>query len=220
VSIRGSRHLLTVLPFMLLYAADEVAVSTRVEDDATGVRSLRIVSRPHAKADITQERIDALLPGTPMRRLDSREVADSYRVTGNVRFVDATALADLHIARRAAFGAWPPFRATYAYADKITRTEFSQTEREVAAAPKTEFTYVVTMPGAIDDNSILPPGGVVEGSTVTWKLKADKEAQDLHVTSSRPDWAATGFAGFLVLLVLLTVLQFLYYRRRSTPRRI
>ena len=215
-----SPYFLTALPFLLLYAADQVAISTRIEDDATGVRSVSVVAQPQAKAAIDEAKIAALLPDTPMRRLRARDVADGYRVTGSLRFVDPEVFGDLRVDRRVRLRPWPIFETTYAYTDKITRTEFPERERDLAAAPKTEFAYVVTMPGAIDPTSVLPPGGIVEGCTVTWKLTAEKASQDIAVTAARPDWPPMIFVALVLLLGLMSLLRFLQRRGRTTPRRI
>jgi len=219
-----THDLLTALPFMLLYAADEVAVTTRVEDDATGVRSVEIVSRPdtqtYVKAFADEGQIKGLLPATQMRRLDSGEVADRYRVAGDFRFVQGSKLGDLKVTRRVRLGTWPILQTTYAYTDKISRTEFSETDREIAAAPKTEFAYSVTMPGPIDPASVLPPGGVVDSNTVTWKLTADKPSQDIAVSASRPDWMPQALLLLVLLLAALSIVRFLRHRERTTPRRI
>ncbi|MBM3498362.1 MAG: hypothetical protein FJX74_06790 [Armatimonadetes bacterium] len=222
-TLRG-HHLLTALPFILLYAADEVALTTRVEDDGTGVRSVKIVSRPdtkpYVKAFADEEKIGDLLPATALRRLESGEVADSHRIVGDFRFVQGSRLGDLKITRQVRLGTWPILRTAYAYEDKVSRTEFSETERELAAAPKTEFTYSVTMPGPIDQASVLPPGGVVDGHTVTWTLAADKASHDIAVSASRPDWAPQALCLIVLLLVALSIVRFVRYRERTTPRRI
>jgi hypothetical protein len=208
------------VPFLLLYAADEVTISTRVEDDATGVRSVRVVAQPQAKAALDEGKITALLPHSPMRRVRIREATDSYRVTGDLRFTDADAIGDLRVERHVRLRPWPLFETVYTYTDKLTRTEFAERERDVAAAPKTEFTYSVTMPGEIDPNSLLPPDGIPQGSTVTWKLKADKATQDIAVTATRPDWPPMAFVALLIVLGILSLVRFLRRREQTTPRRI
>jgi len=217
-------HLLTALPFLLLYAADEVALTTRVEDDATGARRVRIVSRsdtkPYVKAFADEGKIGDLLPASSLRRLVSEEVADRHRVSGDLRFVRGDRLGDLKITRRVRLGAWPFLRTTYEYTDAISRTEFSETEREIAAAPKTEFAYSVTMPGVIDPASVRPVGGVVEGNTVTWTLTADKPGYEIVVNASRPDWVPQALLLLVLLLAILSIVRFLRYRERTTPRRI
>jgi len=220
--VRSSRgaHFLTALPFLLLYAADEVSISTRVEDDATGVRSIKVVAQPQAKTALDEGKITTLLPSSPMRRVRTREAADSYRVTGNLRFTDPDVIGDLRVNRHVRLRPWPLFETAYTFTDKITRTEFAERERDVAAAAKTEFTYSVTMPGEIDPNSVLPPGGIPQGRTVTWKLKADKPTQDIAVTATRPDWPPMMFVALLILLGVLGLLRFLRRRERTTPRRI
>jgi len=222
--VRTSRstHFLTALPFLLLYAADEVVISTRIEDDATGVRSISVVAQPQAKAALDEAKIAALLPASQMRRLRTRDAADKYRVTGNLRFVDPDVIGDLKVERHVRLRPWPVFETVYTYTDKLTRTEFAERERDVAAAPKTEFAYAVTMPGRIDPNSVVPPGGTVDadGRTVTWKLTAEKATQDITVSAARPNWAPMVFVALLILLGILSLLRFLRRREQTTPRRI
>lgn len=219
----SGRAYLTAIPFLLLYAAQEMTVSTRVEDDATGIRSVRIVSRSDTKeyvrAFAERGKVRELLPETSLRRLASREVADSYRLTGDIRFVDGATLGDVKISRRWHLS-WPCLQVAYTYTDRISRTEFSDTEREVAAAPKTELTYTVTMPGVVVKESVVPLGGTISGNTVSWKLKADKPTQDISVTAYRPDWAPTLFVALIILVAALSIARFMRYRERTTPQRI
>ncbi len=215
---------LTALPFILLYAADEVSLTTHVEDDATGVRSLRVVSRAdgqaYVKAFVQEGKIRDLLPDTLARRLDAGAAADRYQVTGDFRFVDGGKLGDLKVSRHVRLATWPILQTTYTCTDTIRRTEFAATDRDVAAAPKTAFTYAITMPGPIDQASVRPPGGQVAGNTVTWKLAADKETQDVSVSASRPDWVPQVLLLIVLLLGLLSIVRFLRRRERTTPRRI
>jgi hypothetical protein len=222
--VRTRPQLWTALPFILLYAADEVTLSTRIEDDATGVRSVKITSRPdtkaYVKAFVDEGKVKDLLPATLMRRLRSGEAADRHRVTGDFRFVQGDQLGDLKVTRRVRLTGWPLLQTTYAYSDKITRSEFADTERDLAAAPKTQFTYSVALPGPIDQASVLPPGGMVQGNTVTWTLTADKPSHEVAVSARRPDWAPQILLLIVIALAVLCVVRFLRYRERTTPTRI
>jgi len=226
VRTRPATPVLTVVPFMLLLGAQEATITTRVERNGSGLRHVRIVAVPEKREPVRgfandPKRVNDLLPDMPGRHTRSREVGDEYSWEGDLRFVDASVFGQMRITRREHLSAWPVFRTTYSYSDEVRLTEWAGSEPDLAAGPKTELVYCVTMPGAIDQSSVRPlKDAVIDGDTVTWKLKADQPTQTVTVTSTRPDWAPLVFVALLLLIAILTALRILLRWQRSTPRRI
>jgi len=212
---------LTVLPFAAILLAQDAKIHTRVEDDGTGVRKVEIAADIQRKEQIKGDVVH-LLPDVAGRHLDSVKTADSFRIFGNIRFVRPakSGLGDMKIVRKTQFGGWPPVQTTYAYADVITRTGYEENEAEAAAAPKSEFAYTVTMPGTIDEMSVRPVEGVVDGRTVTWAMNAGKESVDVHVESMEPAWAPIVLISAILIVLIGSGLRYVLVKVKNKPRKI
>ena len=212
---------LTVLPFVAALLAQDFGIHTRIEDDGTGLRSIDIVA--------DKERGEQVLPGAAEllphlgwcnRRMDTVSTGDSFRVSGNVRFTKPNGLDGVRVVRRTRFGGWPPIATTYEYTDTVKRSGFEGNEAETAAAPKTEYTYSVRMPGNVDDTSVRPAGGLVTGRTVTWKLNAGKEKVEVAVSSADAHWAPVILVAAILLVGGASGSRYVLVRLRNKPRHI
>ncbi|MGQ9730041.1 MAG: hypothetical protein ACUVX8_02090 [Candidatus Zipacnadales bacterium] len=216
---RPAHYLLTALPFMTVFAAQEVLISTRVEKDGTGLRWVEIRADKNRR-DIIDQGLDEILPLHRETRSRTGISGESYWTKREARFTDPTMFGDLKITRRTQLGVWPPFRTQYTYRDTLVRTAFTGTDRETGAAAKTQYQYVVTMPGTIDADSVTPHLGHITGNTVTWDLKTDSERQEVAVSSVHTEWAPLILLLALILLGLLTGVRYLQYRQRTKPQKI
>jgi hypothetical protein len=214
-----TRGLWTALPFIAIFAAQETRIHTRIEDDATALREAALVGGAD-RQEALDKGLDELVPGGVRVRERSGSTADGYRIARDIRVTDPEALGDVLIERTPRFALWPVFSTVYTYTDNLTRTGFTNTEREQGAAAKTEFEYSVTLPGVVDESSLQPVGGLVDGGTVTWKLKADQERQTVSATSVEAEWAPLAFVVGVLLIGLLLLARFVADRQRNTPKRI
>ena len=219
--MRRSRSisLLTALPFMAVFAAQDVRVGTRLEPDGTGIRRVVLVAHPDRRKTVDTN-IAKMDPKAQWIVRENRVLAEEYRFDQDARFTRGSAFSDLEITRQTTTGGPSIVRTRYTYADKITRTAYNDTEKEREAAPKTEFEYSVTMPGEIDMASIVPRGGKVNGQTVTWVLSADKPTIDVAAASAQPEWMFLVLLLYVVLVALAFGLRFGLSRWRGKPRRI
>ncbi len=212
---------LTVLPFAAILLAQDAKIHTRVEDDGTGVRKVEIAADIQRKEQIKGDVVH-LLPDVAGRRLDSVKTAKSFRIFGNIRFVRPakSGLGKMEVERKTEFGGWPPVQTTYAYADEIKRVGYEENEAEAAAAPKSEYAYTVTMPGTIDETSIMPVGGLVDGQTVSWTMNAGKESVKVHVESMEPAWAPIVLISAILIVLIGSGLRCVLVKVRNKPRKI
>jgi len=219
--VRPSRPvaLLTALPFMAVFAAQDVHVGTRLEPDGTGIRRVVLVAHPDRRKTVGAN-IAKMDPKAQWIVRQNRVLAEEYRFEQDARFTRGSAFSDLRVTRQTTTGGPSIVRTKYEYADTITRTAYNDTDKERQAAPETKFEYSVTMPGEIDMASISPRGGKVNGQTVTWVLSADKPTIDVAATSARPEWMFLVLLLYVVLVALASGLRFGLARWRGKPRRI
>jgi hypothetical protein len=213
---RRSIGLLTALPFLAIYEASGVRLDTRVETDGTGLRKVTVTTLPDRR-DAVATHLAKLDPKAPWV---TRDGGASDRIVRDARFVSSGPFSGMTIDRGLRFGLWPLAATTYTYTDTITRCDFTDQPKDQQAAGVTEFDYAVTMPGKIDESSILPAGGIVEANTVVWKLKADKETLDVSVTSARPEWMFLVLVLYILIALAALTLRFTFALQRSQPRKI
>ncbi len=221
MSVRRPIRLLTALPFMAVFAAQDVGIETRVESDGTGLRRLVLVADP---APETQKTIDAYVakmdPDAQWIVRKRGVLAEEYRLEQDARFTQGRAFSDLKIERRTSLGGPSLVRTTYVLSDRITRTAYNDTEKEQEAAAKTEFEYSVIMPGEADMASMRPRGGKIDGNTITWTLKADKATLDVTATSQQAEWMPVVCLIYVALVLALFGLRWGLSWKRNRPRRI
>lgn len=219
--MRTSRSisLLTALPFMAVFSAQDVRISTGIERDGTGIRRVVLVADPERRKTVDTN-IAKMDPDARWVVRERSVLAEEYRLDQDARFTRGGAFSDLNTVRHTRFGGPSLVRTTYSFSDKITRTAYHDTVKEQKAAPETQFEYSVTMPGEIDAASMSPPGGKVNGRTITWLLKADQETLDVAVTSAAPEWMLLVFVLYVLLVVIMLGLRFGLSWSRSKPRRI
>jgi hypothetical protein len=210
--------LLSALPFLAVYEASSLQISTLVESDGTGLRSVMVTANPEREKAVTSH-LAELDPRAPWIVRQHGVVTEKFRLEQDARFTCPRPFADLSITRGTRFGLWPWAATTFTYSDKITRTDFSAEPKEQQGAAAAEFEYRVTMPGAIDESSVSPAGRV-EGNTVTWKLKLDKPSLEVTAKSAQPQWMFTALVAYVLLAVIGLGLRFTVRRQRATPTKI
>jgi len=216
---RRSVALLTALPFLAVYEATSLQIHTRIESDGTGLRQVVVTAAPDRRKAVASH-VGKLDPGAPWVTREDGVSAEKYRLTRDARFTSPRPFDQLTVTTGARFGVWPLAATTYTYTDKITRCDFTAEPKEAQGAAATEFEYSVTMPGAVDEGSASPAGGSVQGHTVTWRLKADKDTQEVTVRSAQPDWGFTLVVAYVVLALVALALRLALAQRRAKPRRI
>jgi len=211
--------LLTALPFLAVYEATSLEIHTRVESDGTGLRQVVVTATPDRKKALASH-VGKMDPDAPWVTREDGVWAEKYRLARDARFTSPRPFAQLAVTTGTRFGVWPFAATIYTYTDGITRCDFTAEPKEAQGAAATEFGYSVTMPGAIDEGSVSPAGGAVQGHTVTWKLKADKDAQEITVRSAQPNWGFTLVVAYVVLALAGLALRLALARKRAKPRRI
>ncbi len=216
---RRSIILLTALPFLAVYEAASLQIHTRVESDGTGLRQVVVTTLPDRKQAMASH-IGKMDPDAPWVTREDGIWAEKYRLARDARFTSPRPFAQLTVTTGTRLGLWPVAATTYTYSDKVTRCDFSDEPKEKQAAGATEFEYSVTMPGTIDESALSPAGGSVQGHTVTWKLKADKDTQEVSVKSAQANWGFTVLVAYVLLVLVVLALRFTLAQKRSKPRRI
>jgi hypothetical protein len=204
---------------MAVFAAQNVEIETCVEADGTGLRRLVLAADPDRRKTV-ETNIEKMDPDASWVVRKQGVLAEEYRLEQDARFTQGRAFSDLKIERQTGLGGPSLVRTTYVLSDRITRTAYKDTEKEQQAAPKTEFEYSVTMPGEIDMASTRPPGGKIDGETITWTLKADKETLDVTATSQQAEWMPFVLIIYVVLVLALFGLRWGLSWKRTRPRRI
>lgn len=207
--------LLVTVPFMLLFSADRVQFTTRMYQDASGLRRLQTEGDSSLARQLSQW---------------SRETVRGYHTdrvhtTSNRAYIsrseqraDLDTVDDIDAQAHDIVRHPLSLRTVYHFREKI-RVDFTYgTPKELAPAPLTSFEYTLVMPGRITQSS--PAGGQQDGHVVRWTLNAAQP--EVEVSASAVSWR------WDLILVLIYVLGYLAYRitaflvhqARMRPRKI
>ncbi len=208
--------LAAAIPFLLLHQTEDLRMFTKIERDGSGLRMM------WARADASRAREITTRLREATREFDEErsategsqyEISRSWR-THSLNIAPDVKLQITDIAQRPL-----SLYNTYQWEEKISIYAGPATESEKAGASQAKLTYILSMPGRVDETSVSPPAKV-SGGTVVWTLTGDKEEYTLRATSRMLRWDLL----LLIIYVLAVVLgkggAWLVHRLRSRPRRI
>ena len=217
----GRQGLLVVIPFVLLFAAKETDLQTRVWADGAARRDLQVVSDQYAQSAV-RGAVNAIEGPWDWGR-DSTATDVAFRRSAMPGTAGEIPGVSLKITQQ--FG-WPTLlRTRYEYRDIVALREFDAKDpKQAAAAQEMRLKYAVTLPGTVDENAVSP-GGQPDGSRVTWNLTADKVAAqqgfEVSAASTRPRWDFFVFVLYVIIAYSACALKPLLRRVcRSKPRTI
>ncbi len=206
--------LTALLPFLLLFTADDLTVYTQVEGDGSCLRKVQVTT-PVATRYV-RRRIEALVPGGDPRS-GSFVRGRSLVLWRDGRYADANRLDGVEL--RVERSLFSP-RVRYALTENLQIDFPRLTKKEQAAAPETTFQYRLRLPGTIDENSIQPALATIEGHTVTWKLSAGKEQYKITATSSALRYDYLALAIWIMLAAVWVVVRLILQHRFRVPATI
>lgn len=206
--------LLITIPFVLVFTADKVVISTTMYGDTSGVRVVRATADSSLFNELRR-----------WTRVMTRgwDDADAH-ISGNnavvARSTQRNALGEHDdIEAEALDIVQEPLSlmTTYRWQETV-RLNYLGTEQERAAAPLCSFEYRITMPGAIRATS--PVAQSVSGRTATWVLTADRDEYTIRATATAVRWDVIVILVYVGGYLTYRVLSFLARRARLRPRKI
>lgn len=206
--------LLITIPFVLVFTAERVVVSTTMYGDTSGVRVVRATADSSFLNEI---------------RGWTRDMTRGWDDAGAQVSGDDAVVA--RSTQRNALGAHDDIEAeafdivqqplslvtTYRWQETV-RFDFMGTEKERAAAPLSSVEYRITMPGTIRTASPVPQS--TSGRTATWNLPADRDEYTIMATATAVRWDVIVILVYVAGFLAYRVLSFLARRARLRPRKI
>lgn len=206
--------LLITIPFVLVFTAERVVVSTTMYGDTSGVRVVRATADSSFLNEIrgwTRNMTRGWDDAGAHVSGDSAVVARSTQRNHLGAHDDVEAEA-LDVVQQPL-----SLVTTYRWQEKV-RFDFLGTDRERAAAPLSSFEYRLTMPATIRTTS--PPAQSVSGRTATWTLAADRDEYTITATATAVRWDVVVILVYVLGYLTYRVLSFLARRARLRPRKI
>lgn len=208
------RGLFTALPFLLLFVVQDLRLDTQVDIRGSGLRRIEVEADPRTvDVVLLQDMMRTVIPGSREGRSQRGQNEVLWR---DDRIADIAAPDGVELA---AEGTLLSPRVSYTYKDTIFIQSDQITEAQAAAAPNITLTYSVRLPGKVDETSVMPPAQV-DGSTVTWTLKADKEKHELSASAVATRYDYVAFSVCVALLAIWLIVRLILERRRRSPIRV
>ena len=207
--------LLVTIPFVLLFNADRVQITTHMYQDQSGLRRIEAAADSSLAHQLVQW----------TRDMTRGYQQDDYQVSANRAVISRSSqMADLDsvegVGTQAINVVRQPLslKTTYEFREELSVDYTYGTPKELAPAPLTTFTYVLTMPGRITNAG---PGNVrVSGHTATWSFTASDANTTLSATAVAWRWDLILVALYLLGWAAYQVTIFLTRRARMRPRKI
>ena len=213
--VRLRTSLLATVPFVLLFNADRVQLTTRVYQDISGTRIIQVSGDSSLSRQLRQWARET----TRSYQQDRfRVISNRAEICRSAQVADLDAVDDVDASALDIVQHPFSLKTTYHFRERL-RVDFTYgTDKELAPAPLTNFEYVLVMPGRVTQAG--PAGARIQGDTVHWTLNAARKEMELSATAEAWRWD--------LILVLLYVLGYVAYRTaaflarqaRMRPRKI
>ncbi len=207
--------LLAAIPFMLLFSADRVHITTQMYRDASGMKRIETSGDSSLVQQLKQWSRETS-PGYQQGRTHST----SNRVIMS-RSQQVADLGDSHgVAARVLDIAQHPLslKTKYHFSERIAVDFTYGSDKELVSAPLTHLEYTLVMPGRIIAAS--PGNARASGNTCQWTLAADTPNMEVRATSEVWRWDVIAVLLYIGAYLAYRLAGFAITRARYKPRKI
>lgn len=207
--------LLMAIPFMLLFSADRVQITTRMYQDASGMRRIETSGDNSLSRQLAQWTRETS-PGFQQDRFQTtsnRVVMSRSQQVANLAGVSDIDARALDIVQN-------PFslKTKYFFSERIAVDFTYGSDKELASAPLTHLDYTLVLPGRI--TSASPANARASGNTCRWTLAADMNNVQIAATSEVWRWDLIAVLLYIGGYLVYRLIGFVVTRARYKPRKI
>ncbi len=207
--------LLAAIPFMLLFSADRVHMTTQMYRDASGMRRLVTSGDSSLARQLTQWTRETS-PGYQQDRIHStsnRVIMSRSQQVANLASIPDVDARVLDIVQ------YPlSLKTKYFFSERVAVDFTYGSDKELVSAPLTHLDYTLVLPGRI--TSASPANARKSGNTCQWTLAADMSNVEISATAEAWRWDLIAVLLYLGVYFAYRLAGFVITRARYKPRKI
>jgi hypothetical protein len=213
---RARLGLMAAVPLLLLTQGEDVRLVTRLDLDGAGMRVAYATGSSDRLEDV-RTRLREASPGFDDEKLQAE--GGHFTLTRTWRGNSMMAMPDAKLDIKDVVQEPLSIYSTYTWNETVKIYRDTATEAEKLGAQAAKLTYVLEMPGTVDQATVSPQA-TVTGGRIEWTLTGDQEQYTLTATSKRLRWDVLLVCLYVIGVLVGGALQFTTRRARNKPKRI